>query len=240
MPNPYFQFKQFTVYHDRSAMKVTTDACLFGAWCATEIKKKNLQKLRCLDIGTGTGLLSLMVAQETDVLIDAIEIDGEAAAQAKENVATSPFSGKIHVLAGDVLQFHTAEKYDVIISNPPFYEEDLRSESDKRNTAHHSARLKLPHLLQKIFSLLKDDGVFYLLLPFKRKAEIEELLRVTRLFVWRETEVKQTEKHLPFRWMIWGGKIEREHVLTQSVIIKKEAAYSEEFVTLLRDYYLYL
>ena len=90
MANPFFQFKQFTVFHDQCAMKVTTDACLFGAWVAKKMSEKNWNEKKMLDIGTGSGLLSLMIAQQNNLFIDAVEIDIFAAKQAKENLASSP------------------------------------------------------------------------------------------------------------------------------------------------------
>ncbi|HEX6333160.1 MAG TPA: methyltransferase, partial [Flavisolibacter sp.] len=120
MANPYFQFKQFTIYHDRTAMKVTTDACLFGAWAAQEISQMpNIATM--LDVGTGTGLLSMMVAQQKALETDAIEIDPDAAAQASENIKASPWATRIHVIQQDVNDLQPGRAYDVVISNPPFY-----------------------------------------------------------------------------------------------------------------------
>src|SRR5687768_1369738 len=124
MPNPYFQFKRFTVHHGRCAMKVTTDSCLFGSWCAEEIRKDNKPDDALLDIGTGTGLLSLIIAQKNDCLIDAVEIDTATAEQAKENLNASPFKEKIFIYNQDILKFKN-RLYDVIISNPPFYEKEI-------------------------------------------------------------------------------------------------------------------
>src|SRR6185369_1848613 len=121
MSNSYFQFKQFTIHQDRCAMKVTTDACLFGAWVAEKVKSQKSKIKNLLDIGTGTGLLSLMYSQKnSNCTIDAIEINEEAYEQAKENVAASPFAEQVHVMKGDVRTFLLDKKYDLIISNPPF------------------------------------------------------------------------------------------------------------------------
>src|SRR5262249_33933395 len=134
MPNSYFQFKEFTVYQERCVMKVTTDACVFGAWVAQDVT--DVQNV--LDIGTGTGLLPLMLAQRhPSITIDAIEIDKESFEQAKENVAISPFAEHIQVINDDAKAFSSWKKYDLVISNPPFYEKELASSDHKKNIAHH-------------------------------------------------------------------------------------------------------
>jgi len=239
MSNPYFRFKQFTVHHDRCAMKVTTDACLFGAWCAREMESVKWSMKNVLDIGAGTGLLSLMIAQKNDVIIDAIEIDSEAAAQATENAARSPFRN-INIINNDVLQFVPAKGYDVIISNPPFYEDELPSGNEQKNTAHHSSQLKLTGLFKKIDAILSPGGSFFLLLPYKRKSEIEKALQHHSLYVWKEMIVRQTEDHTPFRWMIQGGKTKPGEIEHTEMLIKENGVYSKAFVDLLQAYYLYL
>jgi tRNA1Val (adenine37-N6)-methyltransferase len=239
MPNPYFRFKQFTVYHDRCAMKVTTDACLFGAWCARGLENEEGRMEHALDIGTGTGLLSLMIAQKINVLIDAIEVDERASEQAKENVLSSSFREKIKIIHANALSFAFDKKYDVIICNPPFYEDDLASPSLRKNTAHHSSSLKLNQVLQKIAALLKDDGTFYLLLPFKRKEEIERLLIQHSLFVHMQLSVRQTEDHSPFRLIVKGMK-SPSNKIEEEIDIKENSRYGAAFVQLMKDYYLYL
>src|SRR4026209_2804349 len=113
-------------------MKVTTDACLFGAWVAREVESKKLKADNVLDIGTGTGLLTLMFAQKnTEASILAIEIDKEAAEQAAENAEASPWKDRIQIVNADVIAFPFNKKYDLIISNPPFYENELRSGSER-------------------------------------------------------------------------------------------------------------
>ena len=217
-------------------MKVTTDACLFGAWVAEQCHKtiKNL-----LDIGTGTGLLSLMIAQENDCAIDAVEIDNNAAAEAKENIAASPWKEKISVIEADITK-HRSKKYDCIVSNPPFYERDLKGPSDGKNIAHHSKELKLSELVRIIENRLNENGIFFLLLPFKRKNEILQMMNEAGLFLHILVQVYHSPGHPASRIMIKGGinKITAEE---RNVYIKNDQGeYSSEFVSLLKEYYLYL
>ncbi len=238
MGNPYFSFKQFTVFHDRCAMKVTTDACLFGAWCATEINKKESQKT-LLDIGTGSGLLALMIAQKNMLVIDAVEINLQAATQAKQNVIASPFNQNINVYNKDILDFEKGG-YDVIISNPPFYENDLQAPVLAKNTAHHNAGLRWDNLFQLIKNKLAPNGTFYLLLPYKRKGELEVLCKENSLFIQILILVKQTPQHTPFRMLLKGTNKPSEITTEEIIICTNPGTYTQDFINLLKDYYLYL
>jgi tRNA1Val (adenine37-N6)-methyltransferase len=241
MSNPYFQFKQFTVFHDRCAMKVTTDACLFGAWCADEIQNSKLKISNLLDIGAGTGLLSLMIAQKNNVKIDALEIDREAAQQASENIDSSPWKENINVIRQDILSFHPEKKYDCIISNPPFYEKELVSQNQEKNLAHHSSHLNLLQLLITIKNLLNEEGCFFLLLPFKRMHEAEKTLSKNQFFIHKKIIVQQTTQHSPFRIMFMGMKKKEVQNPVSTISISDEnKQYTPEFTALLKDYYLYL
>jgi tRNA1Val (adenine37-N6)-methyltransferase len=241
MPNSFFQFKQFTVQHDRCAMKVTTDGCLFGAWVAKEVHRFTGLQVHLLDIGAGTGLLSLMVAQKNSAAIDAVEIDPAAALQAQENVSASPWKETIFIIRQDVLQWKTTRQYDCIFSNPPFYENELRSGNGIKNIAHHDEGLKLSGLFQFIKRHLKSEGRFFLLLPAKRETEAEALLQSHGLHLQRKVLVQQTLKHQPFRMMIQGRRQKVERVTEERVSIRDEKdTYTPEFVSLLKDYYLYL
>lgn len=241
MANSYFQFKQFTVQQDRCAMKVTTDGCLFGAWCANKIQATTKEKsASVLDIGAGTGLLSLMVAQKNKVVIDAVEIDTAAAKQAKENVAASPWSERIKVVYADALRWQPPHGFDFILSNPPFYDNDLRSDKPSKNLAHHDAGLKMQDLLAFIKRQLKEDGLFFLLLPSKRIDEAEKLIKETGLVLQEKVFVKQTPKHSPFRVMAAGGRNKVGETKESMVAIKEEEGYTLQATSLLKDYYLHL
>ena len=242
MPNPYFQFKQFTIYHERCAMKVTTDACLFGSWCAEEIKKDTgeTERKNLLEIGAGSGLLSLMIAQKNNCRIEAIEIDADAAQQAKENIRSSPWKEQIILHHNDVLDFSFSHSYDIIVTNPPFYENELRSGNTQKNTAHHDEGLKLSELALLIKQTLSPAGNFYLLLPYKREAEAEQILNNENLFIEKKILVSQSTSHAPFRLMIKGGHNKTHQEEIKLAITDDSKAYTKEFITLLKDYYLYL
>ena len=238
MPNPFFQFKQFTVFQDRSAMKVTTDACLFGAWCALELQARKISQM--LDAGAGTGLLSLMIAQKNTIHIDAVEIEESAAAQAKANVAASPWQDTIRVHEMDVLALESPGTYEAIISNPPFYENEIGSQEQKKNLAHHSSQLSLKQLFPLGKKLLKNTGQFYLLLPYKRTKEVERLLKKEQFFIRKKLVVHPSPAQPPSRIML-AAQMQPCDTITTSLSIKKDTIhYSDEFVSLLRDYYLHL
>lgn len=239
MPNPYFQFKQFCIRHDRCAMKVTTDGCLFGAWVAHQVAGRQWDG--ALDIGTGTGLLSLMVAQKNKVPIDAVEIDPEAATQAAENIIASPWPQQVKVIQGDLMHYPFTRQYDLVFSNPPFYESELPPAHKGRNLAHHGGGLLLRDLFGKIHNLLAPGGQAYLLLPAKRTGEIVPLLSDTGLHLVQRVRVQQSPNHTPFRLMLQVSK-EAPQMQTETSLLICAAGkeYSTGFTELLKDYYLYL
>lgn len=276
MSNDYFQFKQFTIHQDRTAMKVTTDACLFGAWVAAQLNsyessmttkgpsskisgetrrmnegpssktpgetRRMNKSSRLLDIGAGTGLLSLMIAQQFEADIDAIEIDPSAAQQAKENIDLSSWKNKITVIAADAKKFTPIKPYDVIVSNPPFYESELKSPEIKRNIAHHGEALALHDVVELIEKNLSGDGRFFFLLPFKRQKEINEIFLGKSLSIFQQMYVRQTTEHDHFRIMIEGGRRTGQHEtrIAEMSIRNDKGEYTPEFFALLKDYYLYL
>jgi tRNA1Val (adenine37-N6)-methyltransferase len=239
MSNTYFQCKQFTIQQEHCAMKVCTDGCLFGAWLCNRLQIKGYKPRNVLDIGTGTGLLSLILAQKVDALIDAVEIDEAAAEQAFENMDASPWRDRLRVICSDVRIVHLGKKYDLIISNPPFFENDLKSGDPKRNLALHGESLNLEELLLTIKSNLADIGKFALLLPYHRKNEFENLAAAEGFFLEEEASVKQTPTHSFFRAMLLFGTAAATAKVS-TITIRQEDEYTPEFAALLKDYYLKL
>ncbi len=224
-----------------SAMKVTTDGCLFGAWVSHLLQKGKETFSAALDIGTGTGLLSLMVAQKSAIDIDAVEIDNGAAEQARLNFAQSPWAQRLQLIEGDINTVVLKKEYDAIFSNPPFYEKELASPNAARNMAHHSEQLTLEQLFSVIYQKLTAEGTYFLLLPYKRKKEIERLLNNAGLYIHTIVEVQPLVAHAPFRLLLKGGKKETEQKEIKTFCIKDtEGHYTPPFVQLLQDYYLYL
>lgn len=241
MANSYFRFKQFTVYQEQAAMKVTTDACLFGAWVADELHSRTLpSSTRLLDAGTGTGLLSLMIAQQSNGTIDAVEIDQEAAQQATGNFAASVWKDRLNVITGDLRDIAAPSSYQIIVSNPPFYENELSGPDNRKNIAHHGEGLLLDELINTIHKLITDNGNFYLLYPFKRIDELTAAIAAAGLFIHKTCYVRQSVKHGFFRVMIRGGVTEKEMTKEEISIRDAENNYTTFFKELLSPYYLYL
>ena len=246
MPNNFFRFKQFTIHQNHCAMKVCTDACLFGSLLPTFPDGGGRH---VLDIGTGTGLLSLMYAQKNPfAIIDAVEIDKAAAQQAKENFEASPWQERLHIYNTSIQhfnistsqQFTSSIKYDLIISNPPFFENDLKSKNLKRNVALHSAELSLEELLKAIIKLLKEDGMFAVLLPYHRIQTFISLATKQSFYLIEKVLIKQTPRHKYFRSILFFSKKSTHTKNSEIIIQSEEGQYTNTFVELLKDYYLYL
>jgi tRNA1Val (adenine37-N6)-methyltransferase len=239
--NSYFQFKQFTVQQSQTAMKVCTDACLFGAWLAQQIQMLALPHKTLLDVGTGTGLLGLQIAQACSMAsITAIEIDPAAATQANDNFEHSPFTARLTAIQADITVWQPTALFDGVFSNPPFYENDLTSTSTTKNVAHHSTALTLQQLFGTIASYSQQPNWLALLLPYKRHAEAIELAEALNWHLVANMLVQQTPQHNYFRTMLlWRSNSAVPANLT-TLAIQDKGKYTPAFSALLQPYYLNL
>ncbi|MDR2955422.1 MAG: methyltransferase [Prevotella sp.] len=236
MPNPFFKFKNFTVYHDQCAMKVGTDGVLLGAWCDVSDAKK------ALDIGTGTGLIALMIAQRNPLLkIDAIDIDDKAILQAKENIDKSEFSSQIACSHQSLQDFYkgTKNKYDVIVSNPPFFVNSLKSKGVERTLARHTDSLNIEDLFFISSGLLSDKGKLFVIYPAEQKESLIHLAKESNLLAYRITDVYSTEKSTDPKRVLLSFSREQLPVIENELFIEKERhVYSDDFIRLAKDFYL--
>lgn len=193
MANDYFRFKQFTISQDKCAMKVGTDGTLLGAWA------QGGQKI--LDIGTGTGLIAIMMAQRfPEAKVTGVDIDSSAVEQAWENVRQSPFADRINIEEADVCQY-TGE-YDCIVSNPPFFENSLVCPDSQRSMARHDTGLSYKNLFKAVKSLLTNEGVFSMVVPYDYKTRIYEEAALNGFFLHREWSVQTTPRKKPKRLLL--------------------------------------
>ena len=218
-------------------MKVCTDACIFGAWFA----KKTISPKNILDLGSGTGLLMLMLAQQHDADFLGIEIDANCFEQLKENLRNSKWSERLEARLGDVRDFRADLKFDFIISNPPFYENSLAASSASSNLARHSSHLKLEELLTAIDRNLSSAGSFAVLLPFHRSEEFEARAEKNKFHLMEKLLVKQSPRHDFFRSILHYSRSKGNTPVQEELVIQNEAGgYTDQFIELLNDYYLYL
>lgn len=216
-------------------MKVTTDASLFGAWAASH----SLPSSSALDIGGGTGLLSLMLAQKNESRIDVVEIEKQCFDQMKLNIESSIWRERIHCTLSDIGSFNSHSPYDIIISNPPFHQKQLRSERDEVNLARHGDELTLEKLFKKVDELISAEGMFFLLMPAYRDQEIEVTAKKNSMFILKKAMVKQSPFHDVFRIMYAFSKKKSANQINEEITIKdKEDGYTAAFIEYLRDYYL--
>ncbi|MGF7230599.1 tRNA1(Val) (adenine(37)-N6)-methyltransferase [Arachidicoccus sp.] len=218
-------------------MKVCTDACLFGALLPT------IEKGNALDIGAGTGLLSLMFAQKnSSCSIDSVELDEAACEQAAGNFHQSRWKNRLHIYQASIQAYtsNLQKQYDIIFCNPPFFENDLKSENTKRNLALHSTQLSLAQLITIAKNFLASKGLFCVLLPYSRNNYFEQLAKKEQLFLQKKIFIRQTPKHDFFRSVLFFGKNSISSTEEEITIKTGDGKYSLKFVQLLNDYYLYL
>jgi tRNA1Val (adenine37-N6)-methyltransferase len=234
MANNYFKFKQFTIWQDKCAMKVSTTACILGAYT-------NVEGNTVLDIGTGTGLLSLMLAQKyKQAQITSIDIDEQAIAQAKYNIANSNFSNQIKVEHCAIQQFKSEFTFDTIICNPPFFENSLPSNSLSKNVAWHNTSLGLQVLLKHIHNLLNPNASAYLLLSYAYYNQVQTYCAQANLYLQKVVFIKHTKEHSIDTFILIITK-QKVLLLQEELCIKnKDGSYTEEFTALMQPYYLFL
>ncbi len=239
MANTYFRFKQFRVNQARSAMKVSTDACLFGAWVAATLKPFVFSG-KALDIGTGTGLLALMIAQEIPLIIDAVELEEGAYTDARENFLNSPFRDRLRPIHSDVRQYSADNmQYQLIISNPPFYTNSLRSPVGTKNLAHHDISLEMETLFDSISMWLSEEGFAAIIYPYDKKGMIEGHAVRAGLHPFATAAVSPGAGHDFTRVMYLFQRQAAEKVSDRVIQIKDGSeGYTELFKDLLRPYYL--
>ena len=230
------------MHQEHTAMKVCTDACLFGAWSAADAQIQNAKKI--LDIGSGTGLLSLMLAQQSNAHITAIEIEDGAFNQTVSNFDLSPWKERLDVVHTSIQDYDADDKkqlFDCIITNPPFYEQDLTSPDPAKNLASHSTALSWDVLAETAASLLQDNGAWYVLVPTLRAYTMQKLALNYGLQLSEECLMYNDAKHLPIRAMLKFVKQKETTIQRNKIVIKNaDQSYTTEFTTLLKEYYLHL
>lgn len=233
-----FQFKKFTVTQDRCAMKVGTDGVLLGAWTPIDNRPFSV-----LDIGAGTGILALMLAQRTAAeQIDAFEIDENAFEQCVENFENSPWNDRLfcfHASLDDFMEDLEDEEYDLIVSNPPFYSEDYKTDSGQRDLARFQDALPFEDLIEAASILLSENGIFSVIIPYKEEAKFIGLSKECNLFPLKITRVKGTPTTEIKRSLLAFSFAEKTNFPIDELIIETARhQYTEDYIALTKDFYL--
>lgn len=231
-----FNFKQFHVNQDRCAMKIGTDGVLLGAWTPLINNPYNV-----LDIGAGTGILSLMLAQRSNAeQIDAIEIDEDAYEQCVENFEASPWGDKLFCFHAGLDEFvdEPEDEYDLIISNPPFYTDDYKSDNTSRDLARFEDALPFEELIEAAALLLSDNGIFSVIIPHKEEERFVSMCKELDLFPLKITRVKGTSTSEIKRSLLAFCRMEQTPLIDELVIEISRHNYTPEYIELTKDFYL--
>ena len=230
-----FQFKQFTINQDRCAMKVGTDGTLLGAWANAPV-----EPCRILDIGTGTGLVALMMAQRyPKSQVIGIDIDRDAAIQAQENVDASPFSDRVKIINADAVKIEDKEGFDAIVCNPPYFVDSLTCPQDQRTLARHTITLTYEQLMQTAYKLLKNDGMFSIVVPTENNDAIESASALAGFMISRICMIKTTPNKLPKRQLIEFRKNRIDRIdFCEEILEIFPNQRSDWYYELTRDFYI--
>ena len=231
-----FQFKEFAVEQERCAMKIGTDGVLLGAW--TSVKHNPFS---VLDIGSGTGVLALMLAQRCQAeVIDALEIDADAYEQCAENFENAPWADRLFCYHASLLEFveEIDDEYDLIICNPPFYSEDYKTENKSRDLARFNDAMPFEHLVYSVSKLLSKNGLFSVVIPFKEETNFIDLALKTGLFTRRILHVKGNLNSDIKRSLIEFSFKNTDLKTSELVIETERHNYTEDYIELTKDFYL--
>lgn len=232
-----FSFKKFDIQQDRTAMKVGTDGVLLGAWAPIP---ENIFSV--LDIGAGTGLIALMLAQRTNAeQIDALEIDEEAYEQAVDNFENSPWGDRLFCYHAGLDEFieEPEDEYDLIVSNPPFYSEDYKTESEQRDLARFQDAMPFEDLVEAADLLLSENGILAIIIPFKEEKKFTDLAFEFELYPFKITHVKGTPTAEIKRSLLAFGRDQNKAIEKNELIIENSRHnYTEEYTALTKDFYL--
>jgi tRNA1Val (adenine37-N6)-methyltransferase len=232
-----FSFKQFNVSQDKSAMKIGTDAVLLGAWCPIENRPKTI-----LDIGAGTGILALMLAQRTNAMqIDAIEIDEDAFEECVLNFENSSWSDRLYCFHAGLDEFvdDPEDEYDIIISNPPFYTENFKSGNSSRDLARFEDSLPFEDLIDAANLLLSDDGIFAVVIPYKEEERFMDLCSESSLFPVKVTRVRGAHNTPIVRSLMAFKRYELAVLEADELVVEiNRHEYTDDYINLTQDFYL--
>ncbi|MFY9309758.1 MAG: methyltransferase [Bacteroidia bacterium] len=235
MSSQEFVFKQFKIHQDKCAMKVGTDAVLLGAW----VNAANVKTI--LDIGTGTGIISLMLAQKSQALIDAIDLDRNAYMQAQENIGSCKWSDRIQVHHISLQQYaiNAKHKYDLIVSNPPYFVDSSKALEESRTNARHTDQLSFADLLNGVLKLLGPGGKFHVILPTKESQLFREMAEEHKLYLTKLTRViTRTDK--PEKRLLMKFEFTKKPLEEDSITIEQDErhSYTDQYKELTKDYYM--
>ncbi len=232
-----FNFKQFTIQQDKTAMKVGTDGVLLGAWTPIDHNPYSI-----LDVGAGTGLIALMLAQRSFAeQIDALEIDEEAYEQATDNFENSPWNDRLFCFHAGLDEFvdEPEDEYDLIVSNPPFYSEDYKTESEQRDLARFADAMPFEDLIEAADLLLSENGVFAVIIPYKEEEKFIALTEECELYPIKITRVKGTPTTEIKRSLLAFNRKQNNNLLIDELIIETARhQYTPEYIELTKEFYL--